>query len=102
MHVNLNVIFFPSYGLMLNKPLLIILQILDTRQELITRDFVKEVDSTTSLCHPLWNKVNRLKCIGKRGRKERGSTVPLDSGRSSVNAACAVVHRLDYQPLVGK
>ena len=58
-------------------PLLITMQILDTRQELITRNFVREVDPTTPLWRPLGNKVDGFKCIGK------------ESSRTSVS--CAIV-----------
>ena len=45
------------------------MQILDTPQELITRNFVKEVDPTTPLWRPLRNKVDGFKCIGKESSR---------------------------------
>ena len=45
------------------------MQILDAPQELITRNFVKEVDPTNPLWRPLRNKVDGFKCIGKESSK---------------------------------
>ena len=73
MYVNLNVIFFPSYGL--NLYYTIADNNADIRQELITRNFVKEVDPTTPLWRPLRNKADGFECIGK------------ESSRTSVSSA---------------